>query len=136
MRLGIAKLPIRLDLPFYDDVQLGGSVWYLDYDGECCENVAGESRRVKSLSSGPLAAGDYVGFMLDMDRGTLNIFVNGKDQGMLALDSPSIFFSPFFSLIGVAFDGLDNWGPLHPVLNLDNEDEKATLCVCGEERPN
>jgi len=112
MRMGVARLPIRLDLPFYDDVNLGGSVWYLDYDGECCENVAGQSRRMKSLASGPLAAGDYVGFQLDMDQGTLSFFVNGKDQG-------------------VAFMGLEQCGPLHPVFNLDNQDEKVTLIAAN-----
>ena len=108
MRLGVAQLPIRLDLPLYDDVNLGGAVWYIDYDGEVCENVKGLSRKICSLPCGPLGHGDIIGFLLDAVEGTLRIFHNGKDQGM-------------------CIGGLDAFLPLHPIFSLDNQDEQLRL---------
>ena len=51
-----------------------------------------------------------MGFLLDIEVGTLSFFVNGKDQG-------------------VAFEGLSRWAPLHPVFCLDNQDEQVSMVL-------
>ena len=81
-------------------------VWFVQYDGFCRFNTGfGEITTVGQMSEG-YQEGDRIGIHLDMTAGTMSVFINGRDSGVV--------------VTGVQ-------GPVRPVFNLDDRGDCLEL---------
>ena len=98
MRLGIAKVPMRLTVWLGSDL-IQKPVWFAQYDGFCRHNTGHGACETRGQMGMGFEEGDRVGVRLDMDTGVMVVEVNGRDSGV--------------TMTGIT-------GPVRPVFSLDD----------------
>merc|ERR1712166_379839 len=96
IRLGVvdaaALQPDGLNAPLYDPKAVGGSAWFVDYDGLICTtDLSTDSGKVVGNMERPLQQGDRVGLELDLIVGKLTVYLNGVQQSVVITEGlPSL----------------------------------------------
>jgi len=89
----VARAPLRLDVWLGSEL-IQKPVWFVQYDGFLRHNTGyGTVETVGQMAGSPCSApcsagfqeGDRVGLLLDMDKGTMDIYLNGKVCSILGI---------------------------------------------------